>query len=69
MGFMETLENDLAKLRGQGVDARVASGGGRMYVTMDRYENDWDVVKEVGMHKFLVRLHTISRIPLRQLRS
>ncbi|KAK4713932.1 hypothetical protein R3W88_019839 [Solanum pinnatisectum] len=45
VGFMETLENDLAKLREQGVDARVASGGGRMYVTMDRYENDWDVVK------------------------
>jgi hypothetical protein len=32
------LENDLAKLREKGVDARVASGGGRMYVTMDRYE-------------------------------
>lgn len=42
VGFMETLENTLAKLREQGVDARVASGGGRMYVTMDRYEvNLW----------------------------
>lgn len=28
-----------------GVDARIASGGGRMYVTMDRYEADWDIVK------------------------
>ncbi|CAI9089921.1 OLC1v1024575C1 [Oldenlandia corymbosa var. corymbosa] len=45
VGFMETLENDLAKLREKGIDAQVASGGGRMYVTMDRYENDWDVVK------------------------
>ncbi|KAL0405172.1 UNVERIFIED_CONTAM: 2,3-bisphosphoglycerate-independent phosphoglycerate mutase [Sesamum latifolium] len=45
VGFVETLENDLAKLREKGVDAQVASGGGRMYVTMDRYENDWDVVK------------------------
>jgi 2,3-bisphosphoglycerate-independent phosphoglycerate mutase len=45
VGFVETIENDLAKLCEQGVDARVASGGGRMYVTMDRYENDWDVVK------------------------
>uniref|UniRef100_A0A453I605 phosphoglycerate mutase (2,3-diphosphoglycerate-independent) n=1 Tax=Aegilops tauschii subsp. strangulata TaxID=200361 RepID=A0A453I605_AEGTS len=36
--FVETLENDLAKLREKGVDARIASGGGRMYVTMDRYE-------------------------------
>ncbi|CAM8964695.1 hypothetical protein QQ045_004739 [Rhodiola kirilowii] len=43
--FVETLEQDLAQLRKQGVDARVASGGGRMYVTMDRYENDWSVVK------------------------
>ncbi|KAK1667574.1 hypothetical protein QYE76_055733 [Lolium multiflorum] len=45
VGFVETIENDLAQLCEQGVDARVASGGGRMYVTMDRYENDWDVVK------------------------
>ncbi|THU72234.1 hypothetical protein C4D60_Mb04t09930 [Musa balbisiana] len=45
VGFVETLENDLAKLREKGVDAQIASGGGRMYVTMDRYENDWDVVK------------------------
>ncbi|KAK4382046.1 2,3-bisphosphoglycerate-independent phosphoglycerate mutase [Sesamum angolense] len=45
VGFVETLENDLAKLCEKGVDAQVASGGGRMYVTMDRYENDWDVVK------------------------
>lgn len=43
--FVEILENDLAKLRAQAVDAQIASGGGRMYVTMDRYENDWDVVK------------------------
>lgn len=38
VGFVETLENDLAELRAKGIDARVASGGGRMYVTMDRYE-------------------------------
>ncbi|KAL5143932.1 2,3-bisphosphoglycerate-independent phosphoglycerate mutase [Glycine soja] len=45
VGFVETLENDLANLREKGVDARIASGGGRMNVTMDRYENDWNVVK------------------------
>lgn len=38
VGFVETLESDLAKLREKGIDAQVASGGGRMYVTMDRYE-------------------------------
>ena len=38
VGFVETLENDLSKLREKGIDAQIASGGGRMYVTMDRYE-------------------------------
>lgn len=38
VGFVETLENDLLELRGKGIDAQIASGGGRMYVTMDRYE-------------------------------
>ncbi|XP_056172492.1 2,3-bisphosphoglycerate-independent phosphoglycerate mutase [Syzygium oleosum] len=45
VGFVEILENDLAGLRAKGIDAQIASGGGRMYVTMDRYENDWEVVK------------------------
>ncbi|GJV69176.1 2,3-bisphosphoglycerate-independent phosphoglycerate mutase [Tanacetum coccineum] len=45
VGFAETLEAELASLRSKGIDAQVASGGGRMYVTMDRYENDWEVVK------------------------
>jgi 2,3-bisphosphoglycerate-independent phosphoglycerate mutase len=38
IGYVETLENDLVELQKQGVDAQIASGGGRMYVTMDRYE-------------------------------
>ena len=38
VGFVETLEKDLELLRSKGVDAQIASGGGRMYVTMDRYE-------------------------------
>ncbi|CAN6239463.1 unnamed protein product [Urochloa humidicola] len=45
VGFVETLENDLLQLREKGINARIASGGGRMCVTMDSYENDWDVVK------------------------
>ena len=35
--FVGQLEKDLAALPG-GVDARIASGGGRMCVSMDRYE-------------------------------
>nr|XP_043635692.1 2,3-bisphosphoglycerate-independent phosphoglycerate mutase [Erigeron canadensis] len=45
VGFAEILEAELADLQSKGIDAKVASGGGRMYVTMDRYENDWGVVK------------------------
>lgn len=37
-GFVVILEKDLVLLREQGVDAQIASGGGHMYVTMDRYE-------------------------------
>ena len=34
--FVEQLQKDLEAL--EGCDAKIASGGGRMYVTMDRYE-------------------------------
>ncbi|KAE8695544.1 2,3-bisphosphoglycerate-independent phosphoglycerate mutase [Hibiscus syriacus] len=70
VGFVETLENDLAKLREGGVDARIASGGGRMYVTMDRYENDWDVVKRgwdaqvlgEAPHKFTNAVEAVKKL-------
>jgi 2,3-bisphosphoglycerate-independent phosphoglycerate mutase len=36
----------LAKISGQkGLNYRIASGGGRMKVTMDRYNADWGIVK------------------------
>ena len=41
--YMRVLVEDLAKL--EGCDAKVASGGGRMKVTMDRYEADWAMVE------------------------
>ncbi|XP_027170171.1 2,3-bisphosphoglycerate-independent phosphoglycerate mutase [Coffea eugenioides] len=70
VGFMETLENDLAKLREKGIDAQIASGGGRMYVTMDRYENDWDVVKRgwdaqvlgEAPHKFTNAVEAVKKL-------
>ncbi|KXZ52062.1 hypothetical protein GPECTOR_10g1085 [Gonium pectorale] len=43
--FVEELEAELAALREKGCDALIASGGGRMQVTMDRYEADWAMVK------------------------
>ena len=47
--FVDRLERALARLREGSVDARIASGGGRMLVTMDRYESDWRIV-ERGWH-------------------
>jgi 2,3-bisphosphoglycerate-independent phosphoglycerate mutase len=47
--FLEKLEGFLAKLNASGVDAAVASGGGRMKITMDRYNASWDMVRR-GWH-------------------
>jgi 2,3-bisphosphoglycerate-independent phosphoglycerate mutase len=43
--FIERLEETLEKIRGGGLDYRIGSGGGRMIVTMDRYEADWRIVE------------------------
>ena len=42
--YVERLEAVLGELRAAGRDYRVASGGGRMKVTMDRYEAEWPMV-------------------------
>eukprot|EP01063_Lacrimia_lanifica_P008985 TRINITY_DN1603_c0_g1_i2.p1 TRINITY_DN1603_c0_g1~~TRINITY_DN1603_c0_g1_i2.p1 ORF type:complete len:556 (+),score=274.33 TRINITY_DN1603_c0_g1_i2:60-1727(+) len=41
--YAKELAEDIAGI--SGADIQVASGGGRMYVTMDRYDADWDIVK------------------------
>ena len=43
--YIEQLENVLSELNGADFDAKIASGGGRMKITMDRYEADWNMVK------------------------
>lgn len=43
--YVAALEDKLTALRGAGIDARIASGGGRMAITMDRYEADWAMVE------------------------
>jgi 2,3-bisphosphoglycerate-independent phosphoglycerate mutase len=45
LGYVDALEELLEKLRSDGRDYRIASGGGRMLVTMDRYGADWRVVE------------------------
>ncbi|CAK0780495.1 Phosphoglucomutase-1 [Coccomyxa viridis] len=66
--FVEQLEKDLEAL--EGCDARIASGGGRMYVTMDRYEADWKIVERgwhahvlgEAEHKFPSALEAIKKL-------
>ncbi len=43
--YVDQLENVLEQLNDENFDARIASGGGRMKVTMDRYEADWSMVE------------------------
>jgi 2,3-bisphosphoglycerate-independent phosphoglycerate mutase len=42
--YVERIEKFLAQLSVGGTVARIASGGGRMAITMDRYEADWPMV-------------------------
>lgn len=43
--YVEDLENLLSELNSADFDGRIASGGGRMKTTMDRYEANWQMVK------------------------
>ncbi len=43
--YVDPFEAFLASLNDAGFDARIASGGGRMTITMDRYEANWAMVE------------------------
>ncbi|MDR2519417.1 MAG: 2,3-bisphosphoglycerate-independent phosphoglycerate mutase [Spirochaetaceae bacterium] len=45
LAYIDPFEAFLAELRGPGFDARIGSGGGRMWITMDRYGADWSMVE------------------------
>lgn len=45
LNYVGPFEAFLAELRSEAFDARIASGGGRMNITMDRYEADWSMVE------------------------
>ena len=49
LDYVNPFEAFLAELRGPGFDVQIASGGGRMNITMDRYEANWSMV-EKGWH-------------------
>ncbi|NLF94881.1 MAG: 2,3-bisphosphoglycerate-independent phosphoglycerate mutase [Oligosphaeraceae bacterium] len=43
--YVLPFEDFLAEVRAGGCDARIASGGGRMKITMDRYHANWSMVE------------------------
>ena len=43
--YVDQLEDKLAALREPGFDYAIASGGGRMQITMDRYQANWPMVE------------------------
>jgi len=45
LDYIVPFEGFLKEIRKGGTDAEIASGGGRMIVTMDRYEADWKIVE------------------------
>ncbi len=45
LDYVERLETQLAQLNDASFDGAIASGGGRMQVTMDRYEANWGMVE------------------------
>ena len=44
--YVEPFENFLVTESTGGFDARIASGGGRQYITMDRYDANWAMVEK-----------------------
>ena len=49
LDYVLPFEDFLSGLNKDGFDAKIASGGGRMKITMDRYEANWPMV-EAGWH-------------------
>lgn len=43
--YVNDLEEYLLEINNGEFDARIASGGGRMQITMDRYQANWDMVR------------------------
>ena len=51
--YIDPFEEFLDTFRAKGRDYRIASGGGRMKITMDRYNANWDMVRlgwEIHVH-------------------
>ena len=51
--YVKQLEDFIKELNDDDFDCLIASGGGRMKVTMDRYEADWSIVENGWKHHVL----------------
>ena len=49
LSYVDILENKMNELNDESFNSMIASGGGRMNITMDRYEANWSMV-EKGWH-------------------
>lgn len=59
--YIDPFEAFLAELNKDGFDARIASGGGRMVITMDRYGANWDMVRKGGRFTSMARRNVPER--------
>ena len=46
LDYIDPFEDYLKQFNADGADCRIASGGGRMVITMDRYNANWDMVRK-----------------------
>ena len=46
LDYIDPFEEYLKAFNADGTDCRIASGGGRMVITMDRYNANWDMVRK-----------------------
>ena len=66
--YIDPFEKFLAELNADGVDFRIASGGGRMAITMDRYGANWDMVRKgwethvLGKGRMFADAHTAVEV-------
>lgn len=62
--YVDRLEKVMQELRSSTFDIQAASGGGRMHITMDRYEADWQMV-ERGWRTHVLGLapHHFANLP------
>lgn len=55
LDYFDPFSSWLKGLSTDGFDAQIASGGGRMVITMDRYNANWDMVKKAGIPMCLAK--------------